>query len=101
MRVLHSVVLGLAGLALGCDDPGAWADTCRMAREELESVDPDDEECNASVTTCTYEDFEVTQPGCENSARAVLYEQICQAWILDSQVTVEAGTTCETMPASG
>jgi len=67
-----------------------------MADEQTELIDPDDEVCNASTTTCTYKDFEVTEPGCEPSARAVLYEEICQAWMLDTQVAVEAGTTCET-----
>ncbi|MFH1469945.1 MAG: hypothetical protein ABIO70_36510 [Pseudomonadota bacterium] len=100
MRQMPIAILLLACSMSGCDDPGAWADTCRMAEEQREIIDPDDEACSEITTTCRYEDLEVTEPGCEPSARAALYEEICQAWMLDTQVAVEAGTTCETSSTS-
>lgn len=96
----RGVFVLVAGLGLGCDNPGAWADTCRMAREQEELIDLDDETCRQSVTTCGYAGHEVTVAGCEPSARAALYAEICDAWELDTQVAVEAGTTCETDPGA-
>ncbi len=100
MRLIPTAILFLACSMSGCGDPGAWADTCRMADEQRELIDPDDEACSSSTTTCRYKDLEVTEPGCEPSARAALYEEICQAWMLDTQVAVETETTCETTSAS-
>ena len=100
MRLRSAAILLLVASMSGCDDPGAWADTCRMADEQRELIDPDDDACDQSTATCRYEDLEATEPGCEPSARAALYEEICQAWMLDTQVEVEAGTTCEVTSTS-
>ena len=71
-----------------------------MAEEQREQIDHGDPGCRESTTTCRYMDIQVSEQGCEPSGRAALYEEICQAWMLDTQVEVEAGTTCETVTSS-